>query len=217
MHYADYGGFDARYFEGEEVDDPHPAGYSFYDRDARSFAKQADAALAACHARGVNPAASGASMLVVGCAYGYTVESLLAMGVDAWGLDVSTHATTRGAARLGIADRVLQGDAADSADIARVRDAAGGAFDAVLTECVLSTCTDDEAAAIAARAREATTDAGGVIHRVWSADGDGAGIDPEWYNVQSLDAWASICDPAGDDGWLDNGWFDPAAVARGDR
>lgn len=202
--YADYGGFGQDYFEGDSVADPHPAGYSDYSRELLPFGHYADFMAQQIQTYGGDP--SRWKILVVGCAYGYTVQWLRdTYGTEAWGMDVSQWAVDQAASEI-TDDVIRQGSVLSSADLRSLRQASpGGKFDAVVTEAVLECLTDAEAQTAAENCRgEASTT---VIHRVWTADG--SAVNPDWYNAKPLAEWRSLVDPAGADDWYHEQEFQP--------
>lgn len=86
--------YDASYFDGKTQALRHNAGYSKYERwyrisgensSGEFFKDQAGDWLGRFNL-------SGKKILDVGCAKGFHVEDLRALGVDAWGVDVSSYA-----------------------------------------------------------------------------------------------------------------------------
>lgn len=86
--------YDASYFDGAKQTYNHNAGYSKYERWYRNdgenslgeFWKDMAKKITATHA------VQGKKLLDIGCAKGFMVEDLRELGVDAYGLDVSTYA-----------------------------------------------------------------------------------------------------------------------------
>lgn len=173
--YRDYGGFGKDYWHGEEVPDTHPAGFSWYDEDSFPFRQYADVV----H----HYADPDDSIVVVGCAFGYTVAELRSRGLTALGLDYSTYAVEN-----AVTDHVMKGD---------VRRFVPNA-DIVFDSSVLTSLTDHEAMEACENMREAARDR--VIHKVWSTDG--SRINEEHYNAKLLEDWIALCDPDEQDIWL---------------
>jgi hypothetical protein len=201
--YYDYGGFGQAYFERDAVQSPHPAGYSYYTREFLPFEWYAEKINSELTSQGINP--SGSKVLVVGCAYGYTVEYLRQnWDIDAYGMDISSWAVSQ--APASVSGEIYQGDARSGQDLKSVRQQTpGGPFDAVVIECVLSCLTDSEAQTAVSNARSEAKSA--LITRVWSSDG--SDVNPDYYNTKTLSAWQSLCDPNGDDYWLTEYEFRP--------
>lgn len=202
MPYSNYGGFGQGYFDGTSASDPHPAGYSRYDRSLLPFDHYADLLAQAIQAHGVDPAQG--NVLIVGCAYGYTVQWLRDQyGTEAWGMDVSQYATDR--AGDEIADDVIrQGDVLSGNDLRDVRrESPGGKFDVILTECVLECLTDAEAQTAAENCRSEARRR--VIHRIWTA----GRVNADHYNDKTLSQWQSAVDPDGVDDWYSEAEFQP--------
>lgn len=206
MPYIDYGGFGEDYFEGHRVDNPHPAGYSYYRRDLLPFDSYADFMASEIRADGID--LSGVKILVVGCAYGYPVEYLIdEWGVDAYGMDISSWAVQQADSAIAYGDRIYQGDIRSSRDLQNIRQQTpGGRFRVVFVECVLECLTDSEAQTAAENARSEAQIS--TYHRVWTADG--SDLNSEWYNDKDLAEWQSLCDPTGRDRWYHEDEFQPS-------
>lgn len=180
--------FDSAYYNGGRS-----YGYGLYSRELwgsnATFPDFAAELLNKAASRGLSLAQR--TVLVVGCAYGYTVEALRALGVDAYGMDVSAYAVSQ--APAAVAPYVIQGDVLTDLDAAR--DLAGlkgrRTFDFLLDEDVL-TCLDD-AQAVTACAE---------FRRVAARVGHRLTVHPvEGYNTKPLADWRALCDPTGRDWW----------------
>lgn len=202
--YIDYGGFGESYFEGGSDATPHPAGYSDYRRAMLPFDHYADMMASIIQNYGVDPA--NGKVLIVGCAYGYTVQWLRDQyGTEAWGMDASQYAVTQAATEI-TDDVVRLGDVRNSNDLKSVRqESPGGRFDVIFTECVLECLTDAEAQTAAANCRSAAQQRAG--HRVWTADG--SDVNPDYYNNKTLAEWQALVDPDGADDWYHEDDFQP--------
>lgn len=199
MPYADYGGFGRDYFEGALYMMLAP-GYTRYDPDLLPFGHYAGKMRDELAGRGFD--LSSVKVLVVGCAYGYTVEQLRASwGIDAFGMDVSQWAVDNAAV-----GGIHLGDATSAADLRSVRQATpGGRFDVVFSEAMLSCLTDAEAVTATENMRSEAKRV--ALHRVWSTDG--SDVVPEYYNDKTLAEWRALCDPDGEDGWFTEDEFQP--------
>lgn len=206
MPYADYSGFDSTYFEGTSVSNPHAAGYGNYRQDLLPFTHYAQKIIDEWDARGV---ATG-KILIVGCAYGFTVESLVDKGEDAYGMDLSTHAVNQADSATSVGGRIYQGDVTVKADIESVESSTGGGqFDLIVNECVFATQTDAEASSAATNMRDRAADT--VVQRVWASDGSDLERDlsADWYNSKTMTEWRNHCDPNGQDVWISETAFQP--------
>lgn len=205
MPYQDYGSFGKSYFEEANVSNPHGAGYTdysdkslIYPRDAAKVMKNKLSSL------GVDP--SKIKVLVVGCAYGYEVEYLVNLGVDAYGMDISTHAVNKASQVTSVGDRIYEGDVTVLSDIQNVaRSTQGGKFDVIISSAVLCCLTDSEAQTACDNMRSEAKH--GVIHRCWATDG--SDLDTSEYNAKTLSEWKSLCDPNGDDLWTTEWEYNP--------
>lgn len=201
MFYRDYGSLGEEYFEGNSADEIHPAGYSQYQTDDTQQ-YDAYASLVCDLLERVDLSPTTATILLTGCAYGYTIEHLVDRGVDAWGMDLSDFALEQASA--SIQDRLVQGNGGSYEDLQRAADTAGvDGFDAVIEMGTLCYFTD-EGAVKACRGMRAISPV--VIHRVRTAD-DLEGKAAEWYNTKSLDEWRELCDPYDLDIWVENAEF----------
>ena len=205
MPYTDYSNFDQRYFEGRKVADPHPAGYSHYRRGLLPFDHYAGYLRGRLVNTGITPTRE--KILIVGCAYGYTVEQLIdEWGVECYGMDISQWAVNQADSAIDYGDRIYQGDVRSSQDLSDVQKATpGGRFRVIITECVLECLTDSEAQTAAENVRSEAQ--AGVYHRIWTADG--SDVNPDWYNDKSLAEWQQLCDPNSRDRWYHENEFQP--------
>lgn len=114
MPVLDISEYDARYFEGNSQDYTHNAGYSRYHAlQTKTRGMWANDGVSIDESTGnffgdmlkaLNFRASGVlvgkSCLVLGCAYGFEVQALRDLGVDAWGIDVSAFAISQASAEV---------------------------------------------------------------------------------------------------------------------
>lgn len=200
MPYMDYGGFGQDYFEGESVTTPHEAGYDDYRRGLLPFDAYGEKMASIMQNYNVDP--SQANVLVVGCAYGYTVEWLRNnYGTEAWGMDISTYAVNNDVTTDQV---VRQGDVLNSTDLRNVRqESPSGKFDVVFSECLLSCLTDSEAQTAAQNCRDEAQQT--AVHRVWTS----GRVNSTYYNAKTLSEWQSLVDPDGNDQWYTDTSFQP--------
>lgn len=130
-------------------------------------------------------AVAGKTVLVVGCAYGLSVQALRARGVTAYGMDVSSWAI--GQAPADTAPFLLVGDARVSSSWSAARNLAGlkgkTLFDVVIVEDVDTCWSDADAAAVAGLARQFGKL---VVHLI------DTGVSADWYNVHDLAGWKAL-------------------------
>lgn len=190
--------FDQAYYNGGR-----DYGYTDYSRELLPFDWYANKLVTEMEQE-LGGSADGATILVLGCAFGYTVEFLVENhSADAHGMDVSQYAVDAASTETSHGGRVTQGDATVEND---VKGAVKGKPDVVFTECLLSCLTDAEAQAACQNARSQAKD---VVHRVWSSDGSDVNDrgSASWYNEKTLAEWRSLCDPDGVDYWYhDDDW-----------
>jgi hypothetical protein len=192
MAFSDYGEFGPAYFEGSAVGETHPAGYSAYSRDRTdpdaAAAEVAD--LLADH--GLDPSTS--SVVILGCAYGFTVASLVENhGVDATGLEISTWASECGARLSGHPSRVVNGSALKTGDVPKA--------DAIISVRLASCLTDEEASTMATIADDRAD--------VFSAHyvSDTAYLDSDWYNARDASEWSAM---------VPGEWFHASRLTEGE-
>lgn len=209
MPYASYNNFDQTYFEGTSVASPHEAGYSDYDRHLLPFPDYAQKIRDEVQALGQDP--TTVKLLIVGCAYGYTLEYLIDdYNIEAYGMDISTYAVNQADTEIAYGGRIYQGDVLSSQDLKSVRQSSqGGRFDIILNECVLTCLTDSEAQTACNNMRSEAQDT--LMHRVWSTDGSDleADLTTDWYNSHTMDEWRTLCDPNDQDVWYTEREFQP--------
>lgn len=193
MPYRDYAGFGEEYFEGHKFNGGHPAGYSNYLNDAGPADEYARQYLTEAKTHQINP--YGGPVLIVGCAFGDTVNALLKMGVDAYGIDLSSWAVEN--TPHPISNRIFHGDITRRGDIRDIVDELGVGFRLCITESVLSCLTEAEARRACGNLRSYS---GHVMHRVWATDG--SAIRREYYNSKPLAEWKEICDSQNQDIWF---------------
>lgn len=134
--------------------------------------------------------------LVAGCGYGYLVDELVKLGWDAWGIDASAYAITKGKAELpAIATRLIQADAGNASQMSAVRTAAGltgnRRFGLIVTEDILPVCTDAEANTILQQLRANLVAGGPMLHIITPGNpADPAKFAP--LNWKSVAQWRAL-------------------------
>lgn len=104
----------------------------------------------------------GRTMLVIGCGPGYMVNWLQVGGGNAYGIDGSAYAINRGKTEMpSIAQRLVQGDAMNAANMDAMRALAGirggQRFFVGITEDILPVLSDAEITALLVQARRCCT------------------------------------------------------------
>ena len=176
--------YDESYFHDND------AGYTQYQRDLwppdtpEHLQSRAQQLFNEVASRGASIA--NRKVLILGCAYGYTVEYLVGLGANAFGMDISAYAISQ--APSSIAGRVLVGDARLRADLNAARSLAaiqGNArFDLIVSEDLLPCYTD--AQAIAAAIEWRTRHGQRVAHRITIGNYQGG------YNLKTLAQWRTL-------------------------
>ena len=182
--------FDQTYFQGDR-----PEGYTNYSREqwggVWTFESLAQQLYDMSAQRGQSM--QNRKVLVVGCAYGYGVQELVELGVDAYGLDISAWAISQAQAQLpsAIAAKIIQGDARVRANLTAARSLAGlsgnARFDVIVDEDLLTCFNDADAAAASSewRSRHAQR----VVHRLTTKIPN---IAQYGYNVKSVAQWRTL-------------------------
>lgn len=94
----------------------------------------------------LGPTIIGKKVLVCGCAHGYSIQQLVALEVNAFGIDISAYAISQSP----VAARIVQGNVTSSAVWTAARTLAGftkpaDKFDLVIDEDMICCLTDAEA------------------------------------------------------------------------
>lgn len=184
--------FDEAYFTGGRE-----YGYDDYSPSHLPFDYYADVIAHIAREYDVSP--SEATVLIAGCALGYTVKFLReTYGTDAYGIDISQYAVDN--APAAISDRIIQGDITVKNDVKNASQLVSGKYNLILTEGVVCCLTDSEAADAGSHLR---SECDYLAHRVWATDTSdlnnfGTG---SWYTEHTLSEWQSIVDPDGVDHW----------------
>lgn len=142
--------------------------------------------------------------LVAGCGWGYLVDELVALGVDAWGIDASSYAVSKaqeaGTLAPGVGNRVVLIDATNRSQLASLRSTAGLSgsqrFTVIVTEDILPVLTDSEASAVAAEARRVGTNICHVLTALRpdedAAASIAAGMRVSGLNWKTLAQWKTL-------------------------
>ena len=185
--------YDESYFHGNDE-----AGYSNYRRNLwpedgfSSFVDRARTLVEKMADRGAS--IEQRTVLVLGCAFGYSVEYLVSMGVDAYGMDISAYAISQ--APASIASRLMVGDARVRGDLNSARGMAGlrgqNRYDLIVSEDLLPCFTDADAVAAATEWRRHAMRS---LHRISIGDYGGG------YTLHTLAEWRALL---GSQDWIVN-------------
>jgi SAM-dependent methyltransferase len=172
--------FDKRYFDGRKCTYSHNAGYSEYrrmpgwrdtfiptDESGGEFYRD----LSFWLVRTFN--LEGRKVLDVGCAYGFIVEDLRSMNVNAWGIDVSEYAISQ--ASKDVRPYLVLGDA-----LLSLHDAVDNAFDLVFSRWFMN-CLPDMI--IPAMIAEFNRISHRQVHIIFED------IHPEFYTCKPIEDW----------------------------
>ena len=178
--------YDASYFEGASQSLTHNAGYSDYSRvqyNSRSTRfvaslEESSGTVFGDMAIGlnVNGRFIGKKMLVVGCAYGYLVQKLRDLGVDAWGIDVSPFAI--GQADPAVAPYLEVADARVKMQTYRRNE-----WDFVLSRWFLSCMSDTDLPSLITEMNRVTKNQIHIVNPI---------VNPLFYNQKTLLEWADL-------------------------
>lgn len=128
-------------------------------------------------------------VLIVGCAWGFTVQHCLEQGLDAWGCDASLYALDRATEHLPaeVRARIFYGDITEATSMANV--AQGRPFNAVVSEDMMPMLTIPEVK----RAKQVLASLGGtVLHYVTPAPAE---PHPSIVTPLDADGWRSLLEP----------------------
>jgi len=163
--------YDESYFTGDV-----PGGYGDYGRTA--FSRVPDLKRAA-DIRG--------PLLIVGCAYGFTVQELVASGINAYGLDVSRFAIHQ--AHHSVEDRLVIGSVTERASYwTACQLACTPMFTYIVSENMLCCLTDEEAIKFQKYAEYFAVH---VVHLVEERPALA-----QWYNYKTVAEWKELLKPA---------------------
>lgn len=185
--------YDQSYFVGGE----DIGGYSDYSSPMTYYNERPDAVaqkyIDFANSLGTNIV--GKKVLVVGCAYGYSIQSLLARGVDAYGIDISSWAISQSP----VAARIVQGNASLAAPWAAAKTLAGmtkpnDKFEVVIDEDMICCLTDAEATAFCAFAK----DYGAMAFHLVDASPN---LD-NWYNFRTPAQWKAFIGNSPKEKWV---------------
>jgi 2-polyprenyl-3-methyl-5-hydroxy-6-metoxy-1,4-benzoquinol methylase len=129
----------------------------------------------------------GKKVLVLGCAYGFLVKYLQALGVDAYGIDFSEYAISQ--APQEVQEYIILGDVRDSADVDWVQ-----GFDVIIDEDMFSCLDDSEAFDVSLWAK---SNAALVIHLLTANSQEST-----YYNFKSIAEWQGLLGSFSQEVWL---------------
>lgn len=183
--------FDKSYFMGDFVKTPNPAGYSNYGNspnEAESFETLVKNLILKVRIWPMD------SILVVGCAYGYTVRLLNEFKIDAYGVDISKFAISK--ALPEIKDKVFLGDARNDKDFEKILEIAKiNKFQVILDEDMLCCLSDNEAKIFCDNARKYGQK---VIHYM-----DTSPQLAKWYNYHIIEDWKMLVNSSENERWFE--------------
>lgn len=175
--------FDAAYFNGATDANGAVYGYTNYVSPL-TYLDERPNVMAARYVERL--AAAGKTVLIVGCALGLTVQELRLLGVQAWGLDVSSYAVN--AAPAAVRQYLTIGDARQSSAWNAAKNLAGfkgqTRFNMVITEDLLPCLSNADAVTMAQLAR---ANSQAVFHLYE----DNPATAP-WYNYHTPAEWKAI-------------------------
>jgi ubiquinone/menaquinone biosynthesis C-methylase UbiE len=167
--------YDTSYFDGDLVENPHPAGYSKYGRWFRYDGENSLGEYWKDYANKLltSQAIQGKKVLELGCAYGFIVEDLRNMGVDAYGIDFSKYAL--GKASPEVKPYLIEGD---------IRTILSGyknkEFDLVFGITILQCLKDTEITPLMTEVKR-------IGKKAYFIEAETS--NPNYYNLKSTDTW----------------------------
>jgi SAM-dependent methyltransferase len=127
-------------------------------------------------------------VLIVGCAYGLTVQALLKRGIDAYGIDISNYAVDRAREFTDLQDRIILGHASSKEAYWKVCQVASvPMFTYIVSENMLCCLTDKEAIEFQKCAEYFSVH---ILHLIE--------IRPalaKWYNYKTVKEWQQLLQP----------------------
>lgn len=165
--------YDKNYFDGELVDNPHPAGYGSYSRNPKTYSGRSRYGAEAERLIDKH-VLDGAKVLVLGCAKGFLVDELRNRGVDAYGVDVSSYAVNN--APSSVQGYLTVADARNQLDNYGTDE-----FDTVLSRHFFSTIPESDAASIVSKINVVSKH---QVHIFAESP------DSNYYTDKSLDWWS---------------------------
>lgn len=189
--------YDADYFQGRSSQDPEPSGYSEYS--ATTYANETAEQLAQKFLEKSGQLGTnliGRKVLVVGCAYGFLVQYLTALGLDCYGMDISSFAISQ--APTEVASKLRVGDVRVEADWQAMKTLAGltrpnDKFDLVIDEDMIVCLTDAEASAF----RTLALKYGDMVIHFLEDNPTLA----TWYNYHTIAQWKTLLGTSPKEKW----------------
>jgi 2-polyprenyl-3-methyl-5-hydroxy-6-metoxy-1,4-benzoquinol methylase len=140
---------------------------------------------------------SGKKILVVGCAYGYLVKWLVSLGVDAYGMDISSYAISQ--APQEIAGRLMVGDMSVESSFISAKQMAGltkpnDKFDLIIDEDAIACLTNAEAISFRTAALKHTN----LLFHLFEQN-DGLS---QWYNYKTIAQWKALLGTSPKEKWF---------------
>lgn len=184
--------YDENYFTGGS-----DAGYDEYsEANYRDTSTRSDQLITKAQANGINPV--GKKVLVLGCAYGYLVKHLVSLGVDAYGMDISSFAISQ--APAVISSRVFVADARLEASFDQAKTLAGltkrnDKFDLIIDEDMITSLTDAEAVTFCTLGKSFSNM---FYHLV-----DVSPHLSQWYNLHTLAEWRTLIGTSPKEKWFE--------------
>lgn len=176
--------YDASYFEGSTQTFAHNAGYSSYqgveyNQVSTRFVDTLEDSTGTVFgdmAKGlnVNNRFIGKKILIVGCAYGFLVQGLRNLGIDAWGIDVSSFAISQAVPE--VAPYLQVADANIIMSTYKRNE-----FDWIISRWFLECIDDADLPSLIDNMNKASRE---QVHIVFPDT-----TPPEYYNVKTLEEW----------------------------
>lgn len=140
----------------------------------------------------------GKKVLVLGCAYGYLVKHLVLLGVDAYGMDISSFAISQ--APFEIASRIFVGDARLESSYIQAKTLAGltkknDKFDLIIDEDMIGCLTDAEAIVFCTFGRNYSI----MLYHLVDVSPHLA----QWYNLHTLEEWKAVVGASPKEKWFE--------------
>lgn len=189
--------YDADYFQGDLSAIPEPSGYGNYgEPNYRDTSTRTGQLIQKTVDSGINVV--GKKVLVLGCAYGYLVKYLVSLGVDAYGLDISSFAISQ--APPEIASQVFVGDARLESSYTQAKTLAGltkpnDKFDLIVDEDMVVCLTDAEAVTLCTLGKKYSS----MLYHLIDVSPHLA----QWYNLHTVAQWKTLVGTSPKEKWFE--------------
>lgn len=182
--------YDASYFDGKNYGVTHPAGYSCYANTQYNQVglfsptvpiEQSTGNVFGDLCKAFNIKLTnrfvGKKLLVIGCAYGFEVKAFRDLGIDAWGIDVSSFAISQ--AESSIQSYLQVGDIRTA-----ILSMGRNSYDYIFSHYFMECMSDSDLVTLIPELNRVARS--GQVHTVTTNS------NPDYYNVKTLSQWLAL-------------------------